>query len=180
MQKIITLSLCLFFIFFAKAQDTVYLKKQATQKIITDREPQAFYAELGGNGVILSANYDRRFNKTAGGLGFRIGLGNSFDSYTTFTTLPVGINYLLGKRGHYFEAGIGGTLLLLGDSKDDLWSIGGADIDQNKSTLFATVINMGYRRQPVTGGFNFRGGVSPFFINGQAAINAYLSFGYNF
>lgn len=166
-------------------QDTVFLKRESQKKIITDREPQAVFAELGGAGIAFSANYDRRFNKQIGGLGYRIGIGYSFDNSFKFTTIPVGINYLLGDKvkGRFFEVGLNGTLLFA--SKDnfnngygDIFSIGNVDV--TNKTLFITSIVMGYRSQPTKGGFNFRGGLLPFIVQGEPGIGAYLSFGYNF
>jgi len=165
-------------------QDTVYLKKESQKKIITDRAPQVFFTELGGPGLAISVNYDRRFNKEIGGLGYRAGLGYSFDRYFKFTTIPLGINYLMGdkNRGRFFELGLNGTLLITGENNNnyyrDVFTIG--DVEVNNNTLFITSITMGYRSQPTKGGFNFRGGLLPFIVQSEPGIGAYLSFGYNF
>lgn len=184
MRKLFILTLTIFLAsFYVCAQDTVHLKKVSRDRIVTDRSPQVIFAELGGNGIILSANYDRRFSKTVDGLGLRFGLGYSFSSDEKFATLPLGINYLLGKKGRYFEMGLGGTFIFVNSSwkrYSDVFYIGDAEITANGSTLFAKMINVGYRRQPINGGFNFRGGVSPFFLKGAASMGAYLSVGYNF
>lgn len=164
-------------------QDTVFLKKESKKKIITDRAPQALFAELGGPGIAFSANYDRRFNKEIGGLGFRVGLGYSFDEYFKFTTIPVGINYLMGDKtkGRFFEVGLNGTLLLTGNNNSyyygDIFTV---DNLEANSSIFVTSVILGYRSQPTRGGFNFRGGVMPLFVQGDPGIGAYLSFGYNF
>lgn len=167
---------------YLSAQDTVYLKKEAKKKVITDREPQAIYAEVGGAGVYFSANYDRRFKKQTDGLGWHAGLGYSFDNYFRFTTLPVGINFLAGNKvkGRFFEVGFNETLLFAGSSNYTSYSIiDDVYIEPNTTTLITT-LNVGYRSQPTKGGVNFRTGLSPYLITGNTGINFYLSFGYNF
>lgn len=183
MKKLLLLALigCSFYN-YTLAQDTIYLKKEGKKKVFTDRAPQAIFAELGGAGLYLSANYDRRFKQQTDGFGWRAGLGYSFDNYFRFTTLPVGINFLAGNKvkGRFFEAGFNETLLFAGSSKyvsynliDDVY------INPNSTTLITT-LNVGYRSQPTKGGVNFRTGLSPYLIQGNTGINFYLSFGYNF
>lgn len=41
-------------------------------------------------------------------------------------------------------------------------------------------LTVGYRSQPVQGGFCFRGGITPVFIDDVIFPYPYLSFGYNF
>ncbi len=170
------------FALFAQ-QDSVFLKKESKKKVITDRQPQLIFAELGGPGVVLSANYDRRFTKETGGFGYRIGLGYSFMNDFKFTTIPVGVNYLMGdkSRGRFFEVGLNGTMIFI---NDDLYNDGGFftvdNVDNQRKTLFMTSLLFGYRSQPIRGGFSFRGGIMPVFIEGETGIGGYLSFGYNF
>lgn len=170
------------FTLFAQ-QDTVYLKRESKKKVITDRQPQLIFAELGGPGIALSGNYDRRFTKETGGFGYRIGLGYSFSNDFKFTTIPVGVNYLMGdkSKGRFFEIGLNGTMILVGK---DLFNDGGFftvdNVDNQKNTFFMTSLLLGYRSQPIRGGFSFRGGIMPVFIEGETGIGGYLSFGYNF
>lgn len=65
---------------------------------------KAFYGELGGNGLVFSANYDMRFSKSDNGLGFRAGLGFAGVSGLSIFTFPVGLNYISGKGEHHMEA----------------------------------------------------------------------------
>ena len=164
------------------AQDTVYLRKEGKKKVFTDRPPQAVFAELGGAGLFFSGNYDRRFNKQTDGLGWRAGLGYNFESNYKFTTLPIGINYLAGdkNRGRYFEVGVNSTLLFASNNNYNNYNLVGNIYIQPGSTILITIFNIGYRSQPTKGGFNFRGGISPYFIKNETAITGYLSFGYNF
>jgi hypothetical protein len=163
------------------SQDTIHLKRQAlSDRLITDRAPQAIYTELGGAGLLLSLNYDSRFSKRVDGLGFRVGVGYSFTNDPSFFTVPVGLNYLLGRNGNYFEVGAGVTYVGLSSNNGDAFvSIGNNDLTNKTSFLFTT-ISFGYRRQPINGGFNFRGGFTPVFVEGQSGIAPYISLGYNF
>src|SRR5437868_11847729 len=82
------------------------------------------YAEIGGPGL-ASANFDMRFTKTENGAGFRIGVGgftvsDDFDnSRVSLITVPIGLNYLLGKDGkNYFEIGAGFTYVNASSKND--------------------------------------------------------------
>ena len=91
---------------------------------------KVFYAELGGPGVIMSANFDTRFTPNERlGFGCRIGAGFGltttesgydpnqgyyYDNITrTYYSIPVGLNYIFGKpsSSSTFEVGGGITLL---------------------------------------------------------------------
>lgn len=64
--------------------------------------------EFLGNSNHISINYDVRYNpKTNGGLGYRVGLGGTYDYYPSSATIsiPAGLNYLLGKNKNYLELG---------------------------------------------------------------------------
>src|ERR1700750_1000845 len=73
----------------------------------------SFFAEIGGPGVLFSANYDTRFHKSNLGIGGRIGIGfvTAYDdrndtvlNYNYYyggrqrsvLTVPVQVNYLFG------------------------------------------------------------------------------------
>ena len=139
----------------------------------TTKRAQNVYFELLGPGILYSANYDTRFSKRQDGLGIRGGVSyTNIDDLSIFS-LPVQLNYLLGKNGRYFEMGFGAT-----------YATGGGDIfgedNGNESTVFGTM-TFGYRRQPVEGGFMFRAGVSPIITQGSfIPYWPYLSFGYSF
>lgn len=144
------------------------------------------YFELIGNGGFYSVNYDTRFNKRPDGFGGRVGLGyvalasdDDFEDYQRHSfTVPIGINYLAGKNGNYFEAGAGityysGNIYLIdniGDSKNG----------ESTNGVFGN-LTFGYRKQPIDGGFTVRAGVSPI-ITKHSFIPywPHLSFGYAF
>ncbi len=142
----------------------------------------AAYVELGGAGL-ASANFDMRLQKKNDGLGFRVGIGgfsvssniNGFDDKTTLTTIPLELNYLVGKdQKNYLEMGVGATIISLKDKTN-----GVSDNDKFKSTFGH--LYFGYRLQPKDGGFLFRAGLTPVFGNGFfIPYWAGISFGYKF
>lgn len=139
--------------------------------------PQAVFFELLGPGGIYSVNYDTRFSKKPGGLGLRGGVSYTQISEASLFTLPVQLNYLLGKNEKFFELGLGATYATAAlDFNDDYYD----DKEDSESTVFGTM-TFGYRKQPRDGGFMFRGGASPVFGKGFfIPYYAYLSFGYSF
>lgn len=144
----------------------------------------SFYAELGGPGILFSANIDRRFTKSNLGLGGRIGLGfvttddydfNSGDyNRRSVLTVPIQLNYIFGKSSsvHSFEVGAGVTIA---GKKVNLFDYG---LNDNSST-FGTASFM-YRRQPKDGGFSWRIGFTPIITSGYIEPSAGVSVGYNF
>lgn len=132
----------------------------------------AIYAELGGPGL-ASFNYDMRFKKEEGGLGFRVGVGGyKIDGQSLFT-LPVGINYLLGKdQKNYFELGVGFTYL---NYKDDFF------FDDGNFTSSFGNLTLGYRLAPAKGGFFFKAQITPVFGDGFfTPLYGGVGFGYKF
>ena len=150
--------------------DTVRLREISTSKmVVTDRPPQAAYFQLGGAGPILSVVYDRRFNKRVNGLGFGVGLGFWAETDISIFSIPVQVNYLLGKQNHFIELAGGTTYVTAAESFFDTDASG-----------FIHHINIGYRHQPTRGGFFFRGGFSPLFFGSESVTSFYLGFGHNF
>ncbi len=132
------------------------------------------YVELLGPGI-ASVNYDTRFSKTEDGLGGRIGIGGySSDGFGIFT-LPVGLNYLIGKdKKNYFELGAG--LTYVRTKGDFLWG----NSDEEKNSTFGH-LSFGYRLQPANGGFLFRAAIVPIFGKGYfVPYYAGIAFGYKF
>jgi len=151
----------------------------------------SFYAEVGGPGLVFSANLDKRFNKTHLGWGGRVGIGfaSSYEektvvppnggSYTihedvSILTLPLQVNYIFGKGDspHTFEVGAGVTI---GGKKIEIFNF----YDDRRSNLFGTASFM-YRRQPANGGFTWRLGFTPIFAKGYIQPFAGAGVGYNF
>ena len=146
--------------------------------VSAQKAAKSVYAEIGGPGL-ASANFDMRFKKVENGLGFRVGIGGFSvnDDYDKFNliTVPVAINYLIGKDNkNYFEIGAGATYVHTSDKGSGLSS------NSEFSTSFGH-LHFGYRLQPAAGGFTFRAGITPIFnSNGFIPYYASLSFGYKF
>lgn len=171
----------LFFTFFLLGSLSGFAQEQPVSTEITPVKKQSLFFEVFGPGATYSFNYDTRFQNTNDGLGGRIGISylGSADAIKIFT-VPVVLNYLLGKKGNYFELGAGATFVNVSsdadsDSDDVLFLDGG-----NESSVLGT-LNFGYRRQPVDGGFTFRAGFSPVFGQGSfIPYWPYIGFGYSF
>lgn len=154
----------------------------------------SFYAELGGPGILFSANIDSRFTKSNLGFGGRVGIGfvqsdvdyynngnnNNIDYKTqSVATFPIQLNYIFGKPSspHAFEVGAGVTFT---GKKIDLFN--NNYYGPNKevlSSVFGTASFM-YRRQPKDGGFSWRIGFTPIIGSGYIQPSGGVSVGYNF
>jgi hypothetical protein len=143
----------------------------------------SFFAELGGPGILFSANFDTRFKKSPFGLGGRIGLGfvsgdldNGNNSYEprSVVTVPLQLNYLFGKPNSVNAFEVGGGVTLTG-RKIDIFNY----YDSNRTSVFGTASFM-YRRMPKDGGFSWRAGFTPLISNGYIQPLGAVSVGYNF
>ncbi len=184
MKKIISGILALFFVVNTIAQETAGSPQKSPGQT-------SFYAEVGGPGLVFSANIDKRFNTTHLGWGGRAGIGfaSSLEertvvqpnggSYTlredvSILTLPLQVNYIFGKGDspHTFEVGAGITI---GGKKIEIFNF----YDDRRSNLFGTASFM-YRRQPADGGFTWRLGFTPIIAKGYIQPFAGAGVGYNF
>lgn len=120
---------------------------------------QNVFIELGGQGILLTANYDTRFGNRRDGLGGRVGIGYIAADGDNATTIPVSLNYLLGKGNKFFEIGLGATVI---SSKID-FSFFGDDSEAEQSSNVIGTMSFAYRVQPVDSGFSFRAGITPIF-----------------
>jgi hypothetical protein len=113
MRRLLALVAVTFIVISANAQE---------QKVGKLPGRSSFFAELGGPGVLFSANLDTRFKKSIRGWGGRAGLGFVTASEYKYTppntyewndasaiTIPVQVNYIFGKDAspHAFEVGAG-------------------------------------------------------------------------
>jgi hypothetical protein len=173
-------------LFFVSILSAYGLHAQSGTKAIPGRT--SFYAELGGPGILFSANIDTRFKPTHLGWGGRAGIGfvtaseseynpqTGYSSYedASVITVPVQVNYIFGKPSspHTFE--VGGGLTYAG-RKLDIMNF----YDEKQSNLFGTFSFM-YRRQPVEGGFTWRIGFTPLVARGYIQPFGAASVGYSF
>ncbi|PWG78702.1 hypothetical protein [Pararcticibacter amylolyticus] len=136
---------------------------------------QNVFVELGGPGLLVSANYDTRFTQKRDGIGGRLGAGYMSVDNSSLFTLPLQANYLLGKEGKYFEIGLGATYINLGDDDDDDF------LSFDSSSSLIGTMTFGYRYQPETSGFSFRASINPIFNkSGFIPYFAGISLGYAF
>lgn len=146
----------------------------------------SFYAELGGPGILFSANIDGRFSKSVLGFGGRVGIGfvttDSYDNNTGYyetrsvATFPLQLNYIFGKPNsvHTFEVGAGATF-----TSKKIDPFGFTDYNEEGQSVFGTASFM-YRRQPKDGGFSWRIGFTPIIGGGFIQPSGGVSVGYNF
>ncbi len=117
-----------------------------------DKAKNLTYAEIFGNGLFFSVNYERIISEN---LSVRVGLGNVYGSsasnsgeHHSLESFPLAmINYLIEIYGNnYFEIGAGGLIAASGFSFFNTYE-----------TTFAIVptIAAGYRYSPADRGFFF-------------------------
>ena len=135
-------------------QDTVLYKRNA------------IYFELLGQGGLYSINYDVRLTQNlslrAGITSWQIGvLVGKF----RFTAFPVMLNYLSGKRDSHLELGVGLMPAHFSFEGTGTYSLFNAASSGSSNAIIGTA-TVGYRYQPLDGGFVFRIGLTPFIANG--------------
>ncbi|MBO0932835.1 hypothetical protein [Fibrella aquatilis] len=126
---------------------------------------KAVYLEGLGSGLLLSVNYDFRFRNTQDGLGMRIGVGGLSVAATAtnnngttsparlgVVTMPILLNYLVGKGRVAFEMGAGVTPIYLSATKYQTNN----EFVQNSNFGVLGTLNAGLRVQPIRNGVVFR------------------------
>lgn len=142
----------------------------------------AIYAELGGNGLLYTLNYDRRIrNHVTGraGLMFISLSGTDEDGSrveATVAFVPLMVNRLIGSGAGRFELGIGPVFGFAGGEIDDVED---EDVEFTGLGLAAVSSTIGYRYQPLDGGLVFRAGLTPFY-SGSLQVWGGLSIGVAF
>lgn len=142
----------------------------------------SIYAEIGGNALLYSLNYDRRLqdNVTARGGFMYVSAegqdenGNQVDVSVAF--FPLMMNLLVGTGSGRLELGAGPVLAMASGEAETLEE---GEIELSAFGLGAFATTVGYRYQPVHGGFVFRAGLTPFYSSGFMVWGG-LSFGYAF
>ena len=179
------------FIAIAGLSLTYHLSLSAQDEKIANK---FFYTELGGPGVIMSANFDSRFiSNERLGFGYRLGVGFGIGmvktkwvdrqwnyTYTenirrSYCSFPAGLNYIFGKpnSANTFEVGAGVTFLA---QKVSLYYH-----DVKKPGHVIGFLTFMYRKIPVNGGFSFRVGCTPIIgTSGDLCLSGAIGFGYAF
>ena len=148
-----------------------------TLPTVSNFKHHSIYAELLGNSIVYSVNYDYLFRIYKDNIKLAVGAGIGYFPWTylyhggpesrtvhVFYCTPE-VNFLFGKKSHYFETG---TAFMTG-------------IDNDKEVGFFPSGRIGYRYQPQKGGFFFRIAYTPIFrmgVLGYCWIGG--SFGYVF
>jgi hypothetical protein len=146
----------------------------------------SIYVELLGHGLFYSVNYDYRISdKVSLSAGVSIWTIKSIDililqvKNIKFRSIPLMVNYLIGKRSSRFELGAGIMPAYISCESGSFFYLLKSD-DSNHNTIFPVIANVGYRYQPEDGGFIFRAGITPAFKAGASSVTFGLSIGYGF
>lgn len=132
---------------------TVYSQEQART---ADIERNTVYVEAFGQGLAWSANYDRLFNTNKTFMNsLTVGITYvpefvGFGVGDTYVGIPVSYNWLLGKKSHHLELGVGLTSMFVIAA-----NTGGSDI-----FYLAAAPKVGYRFQRPQGGLFFKATVT--------------------
>ena len=131
------------------------------------------YAELGGNGGIWSANYERFLTDD---LSLRIGASyvsvtDSLGTNATLATFPLTASWLGMRSGsHALEVGAG---VVFASASISTGTFGAKAFG---SAVIGTGI-LGYRYAPLNGGFTLRLAFTPLFGNGEVFASVGLALG---
>lgn len=142
----------------------------------TEFARNSIFVELGGNGILYSLNYDRKFaNHVSGRIGgmFATLKDENTDERIGLLLLPTMVNYLIGSGSSRIELGLGPLWGYANGELDDVGSFSGFGLAGVTSTV-------GYRLQPVDGGFNFRIALTPFATSDGFQLWGGLGFGFSF
>lgn len=139
-------SLFVAFLFLVFASSGLFAQKSKAPK----SQHRSFNLELLGQSMGYAFNYDFRFNNQIKGFGARFGIGYYNFQGETLLSVPLGVNYLLGRNGKYLELGAGFTV--------------GENILFHSNDFGASgTLCYGLRVQPENGGFNFRANINTAF-----------------
>lgn len=164
--------------------------KDISSADLTGKFRKALFIENHGSGLRYSVNFDTRLKRDVNnGFGVKGGIGKGMGYKTEVTnnnkptnrnyfTLPIGVNYIIGKKRHGIEAGIGFTVQIALNKVD-------RTVADFKSILFP--YHIGYRFQPKKQGLVARAAWAPFFKRSQSNTNfdhiyynTAISLGYSF
>ena len=166
-KRLSLISLLLTFFLSAYSQSIVEEAPQSTHH-------KSLNLEILGAHFGTGVNFDMRLQKgRIDGLGYRVGIGG-FSSASSFTlasvrsfsilTLPLEINYVVGKKRHGFIAGVGfipGIVSITGDRP----RIGDTEIEKKGFSLIGTHALVGYRLSPLNTGLHIQLHYNPMFTS---------------
>jgi len=154
-----------------------------SQSVVEKQSGEAYsrnciYLELLGTGLLYSINYEHRFAEHWNGrVGFtRFSIPTIFEPEMDLgiTGFPVLLNHLSGSNSHHFEIGAGVLVLKLNLTGREIWL--GMNVNGHATKVIGAA-SIGYRYQPLKGGFLFRIGATPLIHPGGIKISGGLSLG---
>jgi hypothetical protein len=152
----------------AAISDAPVYQRRRRARVLGERTAyNAVYGEILGAGLFYSLNYDRRIGDVAirvGGMYFSVTATNSAgdSARATWVAVPLSVSYLgIGSERNCLEIGAGVTVNHFGGTVDNL----GVKSNGSATAFFGHGI-IGFRHQPLGGGFFLRAGLSPIIGSG--------------
>lgn len=189
MKRTLLLFACIFIAVSIFAQTS---EIQSNQTAFDGYHKNIFVEGLGA-GLLGSINYDMRLTKgRMDGIGFRAGIGGIYADATDpqgkiikvgILSIPLEVNYLLGKKRSSFIAGIG-VLPGYGSIKgiEDV-TIVNEQVSMNVDgfDFLGAYLSLGYRFQPLRNGLMFQVNWNPIISGGKVSPSWFgISIGYGF
>lgn len=147
------------FLFFLASQASIAQNITSTQAI----KRNTFFAEVGGNAMLYSVNYDRLLKvRDTWRLTSRIGfmyLNTLTSQNRNLVGVPIEFSYLRGNTNHFFELGLGLTAI------HDQYQLDEPAIPIRqamvKELITIAALRFGYRYQKNEGGIFYKVGFTP-------------------
>lgn len=139
---------------------------------------KSIFLEFSGTGIGFTGNFDMRFKPGQNdGFGFRAGIGSGYayfsedeDVLNRYLSLPLNLNYIIGKRRSGLEAGLGITP-----------QFAFSQTTHGRQMPLQGFLNLGYRFQAIDKGVMFRTNWTPAISSDQIYARMFgLSLGYSF
>ena len=154
-----------------------------SQSIPNHYTRNCLYAELLGQGILYSVNYEHRFiQNLSARIGFTTWGISNFPLIFAFVDInaiafPLMINYLSGSGNAHLELGLGAIVGRVESTGEDIFF--GTKFEGDDTFILGTA-TIGFRHQPTSNGFLFRIGLTPIFNSEEAHLSGGVSFGYAF
>src|SRR4030095_5423981 len=132
-----------------------------SQEKQNDTHGSQIQMEVLGPGGMISFHFESRFLKSNRGIGFKVGLGAApydllEESCNTggVITIPLGLNYLIGKKSHLLEIGVGNVFKFGGGTKVYCTEIEDSFFENDNVSYLYSLI--GYRYQSLAKRISWR------------------------
>ena len=131
--------------------------------------PNAIFAEIGGNCLLGSINYDRRLNKN---LALRIGI-----CPVLLPAVTVIANAMTGHKATNIQFGLGVTAITPPPISTTYSEPGYGSGQNNSSFMFFATADLGFRIQPPHGGFMLQLDATPMIPLNHVSLDSSLLWG---